>query len=57
MYYISYSIWIKKSDNWFEILIKLILALIYNINLENEDINCINKVVHTFNKVSRDFYS
>lgn len=33
---------------------RLVLTPIYNINLENWDIDCINKVIKTYNKVSKD---
>lgn len=51
MYYISYSISIEESNNSSEILMKLILASIYNINLEDMDIDCINKVAKIYCKV------
>ena len=34
-YYILYSIWITESNNEFEVLMKLVLALMYNIDLKN----------------------
>lgn len=35
---------------------KLILTLIYNINLEDCGINYINKVIKIYSKVSKDIY-
>ena len=55
-YCISCDVWIEESDNQFEVLMKLVSAPTYDIYLENQDMDYINKVVQTFGKVSRDIH-
>lgn len=47
----------KESNNQFKILIKLISVLTYNINLENQNIDYVNKVAKTYNKLSNNIIS
>lgn len=47
----KYNMQIQKSNNQSEILIKLVLALTYNINLKNWSINCINKMTNIYGKI------
>ena len=55
-YSILRGIWIEESDNQSEVLMKLILALMYDIYLEDWDMDHINKVAQTFGKVSKSIY-
>lgn len=52
-YYILCIIWIEESDNQSKVLIKLSLALTYNIYLKDWNMDHINKVAQTFGKISR----
>lgn len=51
IYYISYNIWMGKSDNQSEILMELIFTSMHDIYLEDWNIDCINKVIQTYGKV------
>ena len=53
-YCILRDIWIEESNNQSEVLMKFILALMYNIDLEDWDMDFINKVAKTYKKVSKD---
>lgn len=55
-YCILCGVWIEENNNHFEVLIKLILALTYDINLEDWDMNYIDKVAKTFDKVSSGIF-
>ena len=56
MYCIARGVWIEKSDNQSEVLMKLVSALTYDIDLEDWDIDCINKVAKTYSKVSKGIH-
>lgn len=47
---------IKKSNNQFKSLMKLVLATTYNINLEDKNLNCINKVAKIYASVFRNIH-
>lgn len=47
------GVWIEENNNQFEVLMKLVSALIYDIDVQNWDMDCINKVTKTFEKVSK----
>ncbi len=52
-YCIPRGVWIEESDNQFEILMKLVSAPTYDIYLEDWDMDRINKVTQTYDRVSR----
>ena len=55
-YCIPRGIWIdsyKDDSSQSEILIKLVLAPRYNVYLKDWDIDCINHVAKSYNKISR----
>lgn len=56
MYCILNDVWIEKGENQSEILMKLVLAPMYNIDLENWDIYCIDKIAKLFDKVSKGIH-
>lgn len=53
-YFILHGIWIEENNNQSKVLIKLILTLIYDINLKDKNIDCFNKVAQTFDGISKD---
>ena len=52
-YCIPRGVWIEESDNQSEVLMKLVSAPTYDIDLEDWDMDRINKVAKTYGKVSR----
>ena len=55
-YCVPRGVWIEESDNQSEVLIKLVSAPTYDIDLEDWDINRINKVAKTYGRVSRGIH-
>lgn len=53
MYCIPRSIWIEKSNNQSEILMKLISASTYNIYLKDWDMYYINQIAQVYDEISR----
>ena len=50
-YCIPRGVWIEESDNQSEVLMKLVSAPTYDIDLEDWDMDRINKVAKTYGKV------
>ena len=55
-YCIPRGVWIEESDNQSEVLMKLVSAPTYDIDLEDWDMDRINKVAKTFGKASRGIH-
>ena len=55
-YCVLRGIWIEESDNQSEVLMKLVSAPTYDIDLEDWDMDCINEVTKTYGRVSRGIH-
>ena len=55
-YCVPRGVWIEESNNQSEVLIKLVLAPTYDIDLEHWDMDRINKVAKTYGRVSRGIH-